>query len=205
VTKAYVERKKQNPTFSVFGAGKGNDNLRMNATITMVQRDNVWHPFYEIKCEDEDLGTKLRSRTAAVDGVSVEDAEIIRLRKEIEDKEKLGVENEKKSTENAPVKKKLFDMAAIAKKAEESMALAAEVKVIDPRAIRLQDLPFSMTEDEVRDEITRKFGPIERVIIPVDDRGRNRGFAIIGFTNASSAQKAIGNQDVVINSACLTI
>ena len=36
VTKAYVERKKQNPTFSVFGAGKGNDNLRMNATITMV-------------------------------------------------------------------------------------------------------------------------------------------------------------------------
>ena len=60
VTKAYVERKKKNPTFSVFGAGKGNDNLRMNATITMVQRDNIWHPYYEIKVEDEDLGTKFK-------------------------------------------------------------------------------------------------------------------------------------------------
>jgi len=62
-----------------------------------------------------------------------------------------------------------------------------------------------MTEEDLRYAIARKFGPIERVIIPIDDRGRNRGFAIIGFTNASSAQKAIENQDVVINSACLTI
>ena len=204
VTRAYVERKKQNPTFSVFGAGKGNDNLRMNATITMVQRDNVWHPSYEVKCEDEDLGTKLRNRTAA-GGQAAEDAEIERLRKEIEDKEKLGAEEEKKGGEAAPQKKKLFDMEAIKKKAEEAMADAANTKVIDPRAIRLQDLPFSMTEEDLRSAIARKFGPIERVIIPIDDRGRNRGFAIIGFTNASSAQKAIENQDVVINSACLTI
>ena len=60
VTKNYAERKKLNPTFSVFGAGlgTGNDSLRMNATITMVQRDNTWHPYYEIKVEEEDLATK---------------------------------------------------------------------------------------------------------------------------------------------------
>ena len=54
VTKNYAERKKLNPTFSVFGAGlgTGNDSLRMNATITMVQRDNIWHPFYEISSYD---------------------------------------------------------------------------------------------------------------------------------------------------------
>ena len=38
----------------------GSDSLRMNATITMVQRDNIWHPYYEIKVEEEDLGTKFR-------------------------------------------------------------------------------------------------------------------------------------------------
>ena len=49
-------------------------------------------------------------------------------------------------------------MEAIKKKAEEAAVVAAETKVIDPRAIRLQDLPFSMTEDELRNELTRKFG-----------------------------------------------
>ena len=114
VTKGYMERKKKNPTFSVFGAGKGNDNLRMNATITMVQRDNVWHPFYEIKCEDEDLGTKLRNNRGTV--ATGEDAEIQRLREEIANKEKQGLEEEKKDSATAP-KKKLFDMEAIKKRA----------------------------------------------------------------------------------------
>ena len=38
VTNGYIERKKQNPTFGVFGleGKKTNANLRMNATITMV-------------------------------------------------------------------------------------------------------------------------------------------------------------------------
>ena len=32
----------------------------MNATITMVQRDNTWHPYYEIKVEEDDLTTKFK-------------------------------------------------------------------------------------------------------------------------------------------------
>ena len=82
VTKGYVERKKLNPTFSVFGAGKGNDNLRMNATITMVQRDNIWHPHYEIKVDDEDLGTKFR-KNKADEANRVGDKNITDLEKEI--------------------------------------------------------------------------------------------------------------------------
>ena len=59
-----------NPTFSVFGAGKGNDNLRMNATITMNMRENIWHPHYEIKVEEEDLGAKYRkNKTEAANKV----------------------------------------------------------------------------------------------------------------------------------------
>jgi len=29
-----------------------------------LHRDNVWHPYYEIKTEEEDLGTKMRNRQA---------------------------------------------------------------------------------------------------------------------------------------------
>jgi hypothetical protein len=28
--------------------------------MTIVQRDNIWHPYYEVKLEEEDLGSKYR-------------------------------------------------------------------------------------------------------------------------------------------------
>ena len=45
----------------------------LNSNITMIQRDNIWHPCYEIKLEDDDLGTKVRKnietkKEKAVDG-----------------------------------------------------------------------------------------------------------------------------------------
>jgi len=33
----------------------------MNIGLTIVQRDNIWHPYYEIKLEDEDMGSKFRA------------------------------------------------------------------------------------------------------------------------------------------------
>lgn len=33
----------------------------MNIGLTIVQRDNIWHPYYEIKLDDEDMGSKLRA------------------------------------------------------------------------------------------------------------------------------------------------
>lgn len=78
-------------------------------------------------------------------------------------------------------------------------------KVIDPKAIRLQDLPMHMSEAEIREVVERKYGKIDRVKIPEDDRGRNKGFAIIGFANQQSAKKAIEDEDVTIGSACLSI
>ena len=114
VTKGYVERKKLNPTFSVFGAGKGNDNLRMNATITMVQRDNIWHPYYEIKVEEEDLGTKFKlNRTQNV--IKQDDQDISNLQKKIDElqKEDISEENKKDNPSQVAPKKKLFDMKSI--------------------------------------------------------------------------------------------
>jgi hypothetical protein len=65
LTKGAMERRKHIPVFDAFGVGEGNDALSLNSNITMVQRDNIWHPYYEIKLEDEDLGTKFRKNAEA--------------------------------------------------------------------------------------------------------------------------------------------
>jgi hypothetical protein len=28
--------------------------------LTIIQRDNIWHPFYEVKLEEDDMGAKYR-------------------------------------------------------------------------------------------------------------------------------------------------
>ena len=60
VTKGYAERRKRDPIFDAFGIDGGDEAIRGNAHITMLHRDNVWHPYYEIQTEEEDLGTKIR-------------------------------------------------------------------------------------------------------------------------------------------------
>lgn len=45
----------------------------------MVQRENIWHPYYEVKLEEEDLGTRYRKNiemkkaVTAVDGLAIEE------------------------------------------------------------------------------------------------------------------------------------
>ena len=41
-----------------FGIGTNEDDLRQNVNLTSVQRENVWHPYYEIKLEEEDFKEK---------------------------------------------------------------------------------------------------------------------------------------------------
>lgn len=59
MTKDFVVRRGKEPKF--FGCGTTADEERMNIGLTIVQRDNIWHPYYEIKLEDEDMGSKLRA------------------------------------------------------------------------------------------------------------------------------------------------
>ena len=54
VTKGFEERKKIKP----FGIGTNEDDLRQNVNLTSIQRENVWHPYYEIKTEDDDFKEK---------------------------------------------------------------------------------------------------------------------------------------------------
>jgi RNA recognition motif-containing protein len=53
------------------------------------------------------------------------------------------------------------------------------------------NLPFSVTEDRVR-EIFQEFGEIQGVTIPTDrETGKSRGFAFVEMSNDEDAEKAI--------------
>ena len=60
VTKGFLERQKIKP----FGIGKTDDDLRQNVNLTSIQRENVWHPYYETKLEEEDLKEKFQRSKA---------------------------------------------------------------------------------------------------------------------------------------------
>ena len=61
VTKAYNERKtKPLDVESFFGVGCGQEEIKNNLGLTVIQRDNVWHPYYEVKLDEDDLGTRMR-------------------------------------------------------------------------------------------------------------------------------------------------
>ena len=115
VTKGYAERRKKDPVFDAFGIGDGDDAIRGNVNITMLHRDNVWHPYYEIQTEEEDLGTKMRNRQADRRQNDVEGSEIAAIKNQLQDLEK-NQRDENEARDAAAVgapKKKFLDMKAI--------------------------------------------------------------------------------------------
>jgi hypothetical protein len=79
VTKAYYNRINQKP----FGIGSGFEDLKTNSVISTIQRENVWHPFYEINVEEMDFKEKLISAAEEKKLKSLGGAEIIELQKQL--------------------------------------------------------------------------------------------------------------------------
>ena len=75
VTKAYFNRVNQKP----FGIGSGFEDLKINSVISIVHRENVWHPFYEINVEEMDFREKLISAAEEKKLKSLGGAEIVEL------------------------------------------------------------------------------------------------------------------------------
>jgi len=150
VTKAYDVRRKKDPIFDAFGIGEGDEAIRGNAHITMLHRDNVWHPYFEIQTEEEDLGTKMRNRQAERRGNDVEGSEIAAIKATLQDLEK-NQRDENEAREQAAIgapKKKIFDAKAI--QAKRAAAEQEEVKQTpDPTGIKLTDIPQNLTAEEI--------------------------------------------------------
>lgn len=58
VSKGFMARKEK--PIAKFGIGSGFEAERGNCGLTMVQRDNIWHPYYEVKMEEADLAAQYR-------------------------------------------------------------------------------------------------------------------------------------------------
>ena len=56
VTKGYYERQKD---WKPFGIGVSFEDLKTNAAITTVQRENVFHPYYETIIDEMDFKEKM--------------------------------------------------------------------------------------------------------------------------------------------------
>lgn len=97
MTKSYAERRKRDPIFDAFGIGPGIEAIRGNAHITMLHRDNVWHPYYEIQTEEEDLGTRIKNRQAERKGNDVDGSEIKDLQNQVENLQKMQNEENSQS------------------------------------------------------------------------------------------------------------
>ena len=63
-----------------------------------------------------------------------------------------------------------------------------------PNRVFVRNLPFSTTEDDLRDHFGH-FGPLLECHIPVDDQKRNKGFAFVAFTNPQDAIHAKSELD----------
>jgi hypothetical protein len=117
VTKDYLERQQK---LKPFGIGVTDDDLRQNVNLTSVQRENVWHPYYEVKLEEEDFKEKYQRQRAEKREAEFMSKDII----EIETKLKSLEEKERAEQLAAldaanPEKKKTFNLKSLQERKRE--------------------------------------------------------------------------------------
>ena len=88
MTKGHAKRALKDPIFDAFGIGHDFDAIRGNQNITMLHRDNVWHPYWEVKTGEDDLGTKMRNKMSEKRDGNVEGDEITDLKATMQSLEK---------------------------------------------------------------------------------------------------------------------
>ena len=111
VTKEYLERQQK---LKPFGIGTTDDDIRQNVNLTSVQRENVWHPYYEVKLEEEDFKEKLQRQRAEkreAEMMSKDIAEIESKLKSLEEKER--AEQLAAAEAANPDKKKTFNLKSL--------------------------------------------------------------------------------------------
>ena len=180
-----------------FGIGAGEDDVRQNVNLTSVQRENVWHPYYEVKLEEEDFKDKIqKSRMEKKAGADIMGGDIA----EIESKLKTLEERERQEQQllleaaNPDLKKKGFDLKKLQERKREEEKVEAAIPQNDPYTIKLRGLTSQITEEEIK-EAMEKFGQTVKVKIPMEEgRGgkmKIKGFAFVTFKSEAAATKAL--------------
>jgi RNA recognition motif-containing protein len=190
--------------------GTTEDDLRSNINLTSVQRENVWHPYYEVKLEEEDFKEKYQRQRAEKresEMMNKDIAEIESKLKSLEEKERQE-QMQLLEAQNGGDNKKTFNLKSLQDRKREEEKFEQSVPVDDPYTIKLRSLTNDITEEDIAAAM-KKFGEIVKVKIPMEElrngRKRGKGFAFITFATKESASKAISEGEIAVEFATLQI
>jgi RNA recognition motif-containing protein len=132
-----------------------------------VQRENVWHPYYEVKLEEEDFKEKYQRQRAEKresEMMNKDIAEIESKLKSLEEKERQE-QMQLLEAQNGGDKKKTFNLKSLQDRKREEEKFEQSVPVDDPYTIKLRSLTNDITEEDIFVAM-KKFGEIVKVKIP---------------------------------------
>ncbi|CDW73487.1 nucleic acid-binding protein [Stylonychia lemnae] len=205
VTSGFIDRQKIKP----FGIGNSEDEVRQNVNLTSIQRENVWHPYYEIKVEEEDFKEKIQAKQKEKkeqEG-NLEIKELEKKIQALEEKERQEQQDQFELSQGGP-KKKLFDFAAIQRQKKQDEIQEMSIPQEDPYTVKLKNLSSDITEEDI-ERVMARFGNVIKTKIPKEElkngRFRSYGFAYVSFDTIESAQLALAEKEVNVEYATLDI
>ena len=208
VTKDYLERQAK---LKPFGIGNTEDDLRQNVNLTSLQRENVWHPYYEVKMEEEDLKEKIsrkQKEKKEADIVGGDIADIESKLKSLEDRERAEQQMLLDAANAAANPKRTFNLKSLQEKKREEERLESAVPQDDPFTVKLRGLTNDITEDSILAKM-KQFGDVVKVRIPMEElkngKKRSKGIAFVTFRKEDDATRAITEGEVNIECAILNI
>lgn len=115
-------------------------------------------------------------------------------------------EADKANQKDAPAKekKRTFDIKALQGKLQKKEEEEAEVRVIDPKSIKLSNVPAHITESDIREALSKLGGKIEKVYIPPSEGNRNK-IALVTYTTSEAADRAIQEKDITLEFSSVPI
>jgi len=181
MTKGWEKRNKKQIGF---GIGQSLEEQRGNCGLTMVQRDNIWHPYYEIKLEEEDLGTRFRTQIAQKKDANIEGNQISTIGEKLRHQQNILIEGNLAVANPGAAsaqKKGFIDPKKLQEQLRERDQNEQQKSIPDPYAVKLSNMPNATTEEEIMDAM-KKFGLVKKCRIPTNrETLRPLGFAIVVF------------------------
>lgn len=182
VTKDYLERQQK---LKPFGIGQTDDDIRQNVNLTSVQRENVWHPYYEVKTEEEDFKAQLQRQRAEKREAEIGSKDIAEIEsklKSLEERER--AEQLAAAEASNPDKKKVFNLKNLQDRKREEEKFESAIPQDDPYTVKLRGLTNDITEEDIWQSMLR-FGEVVKVKIPMEElrngKKRSKGFAFVTF------------------------
>ena len=156
--------------------------------LTSVQRENVWHPYYEVKTEEEDFKAQLQRQRAEKREAEIGSKDIAEIESKLKSLEEKERAEQLAAAEAAnPDKKKVFNLKNLQDRKREEEKFESAIPQDDPYTVKLRGLTNDITEDEIW-EAMQRFGEIVKVKIPMEElrngKKRSKGFAFVTFKAA---------------------